>query len=296
MNKIKLTCSICKNDYWRYPAYYTYLKDLSTYKCKTCKHHQYKEIICPICKNSFTIKKHIKQIFCSHKCSAIHSNQQRTEDYYIKLKNKTKIIDCNKCKKKINVYVNSSLKACCEKCRLENIKLKKHDLVCVICNNLFKGRNKTIKTCSKKCLTSLNRQTSINNPNCGGFHSGKVFYYNKVAFDSTWEVEIAKFLDNKNIKWERHKDLRIQYIDKKGINRRYYPDFYLPEYKIYLDPKNPYKLKLDKEKMGIVSKQINILYGDLDFLKREISSVVERHVYTVEAKGSAGSNPAFPIS
>lgn len=296
MNKIKLTCSVCNTDYWRYPAYYTYLKDFSKYKCKQCKYHQYKEIICPVCNNLFKIKKHIKQLYCSQRCSAIHSNKLRNKDYYTKLSNTTKIVNCNKCKEEITVGLNASYKTMCITCRQENIKQKKHDLFCVICNETFKGRNKTTKTCSKKCLTALNKQTSTKNPNCGGFHSGKVYYYNNVAFDSTWEVEIAKFLDNKNIKWERHKDLRIQYIDKKGINRRYYPDFYLPEYKIYLDPKNPYKLKLDKEKMDIVSKQINILYGDLDFLKREISSVVERHVYTVEAKGSAGSNPASPIS
>jgi hypothetical protein len=295
VNKINLTCSVCKKVYSRYPAYYTYLKDRSKYKCRGCKQHQYKEIVCPVCKKVFKVKRHIKQFFCSQKCSAKHSNKLRTKDYYIKMGNTTKKANCPICNKDIVVSLNASCKTMCEVCRKQKLKQNKHDLICVICNSAFKGRNKTTKTCSKVCKSILNKQTSTNNPNCGGFHSGKVYYYKNVTFDSTWEVEIAKFLDSKNIKWIRDKNLRIQYTDKNGINRRYYPDFYLPEYNLYLDPKNPYKLKLDKEKMEIVSKQINILYGDLDNLKREISSAVERHVYTVEAKGSAGSNPASPI-
>jgi hypothetical protein len=54
--------------------------------------------------------------------------------------------------------------------------------------------------------------------------------------------------------------------DKK---RRYYPDFYLPEYDIYVDTKNPYLMKCDARKIDCVSKEngVKIICGDLDKVK-----------------------------
>jgi len=45
------------------------------------------------------------------------------------------------------------------------------------------------------------------------------------------------------VQWIRPK--HVLYKDKLGNIRRYYPDFYLPEYDIYLDPKNNYLITTD---------------------------------------------------
>ena len=73
-----------------------------------------------------------------------------------------------------------------------------------------------------------------------------IIEYNGIQFDSSWEVRLAKKLDADNVKWVRPEPL--VYTDKSGLQRHYFPDFYLPEFDVYLDPKNPhaYKVQLDK--------------------------------------------------
>jgi len=90
--------------------------------------------------------------------------------------------------------------------------------------------------------------------------------------DSSWEVDIAKFLDEKNIEWRRSRKLMLWYIDGSGKRRRYYPDFFLPALNVYLDPKNPYKMKQDAEKLRLVREQNNIVLhaGKVDDIKQEI--------------------------
>jgi len=77
--------------------------------------------------------------------------------------------------------------------------------------------------------------------------------YNGVSLDSSWELLVAKDLDLHNINWVRPK--RISYIDNKNKMHYYYPDFYLPDYNIYLDPKNPYLLDNDHSNMGYTDRQ-----------------------------------------
>lgn len=87
--------------------------------------------------------------------------------------------------------------------------------------------------------------------------------------ESSWEVKVAEYLDFHEIKWLRPEPL--QWRDSLGKDRLYYPDFYVPEWGIYLDPKNPYCMEQDREKMQVMSYQINLVYGPLevilDFIK-----------------------------
>lgn len=71
----------------------------------------------------------------------------------------------------------------------------------------------------------------------GGFNMrNKGFIYNGVKLDSSYEVTVAKSLDFNSVKWQRC--TRFSYITPNGEQHYYTPDFYLPEYDIYLDPKN----------------------------------------------------------
>ncbi len=83
----------------------------------------------------------------------------------------------------------------------------------------------------------------------GGWHTSKTVEYNGTNLDSTYEFEVAKTLDENQVKWER--PTYFIWEDTKGIKHRYYPDFYLPEYDVYLDPKNDYLINNKTKKFGI---------------------------------------------
>ena len=68
--------------------------------------------------------------------------------------------------------------------------------------------------------------------------------YNGSILESTYELEVAKILDELEITWEK---VRKGFVwNDGGKQRRYVPDFYLPKYYLYLDPKNDYLIKKDK--------------------------------------------------
>lgn len=59
--------------------------------------------------------------------------------------------------------------------------------------------------------------------------------YNGILLDSQWEADFAKYLDLNNIKWTRPKK-GIEYI-YNNMCKLYYPDFYLPDFDIYIEVK-----------------------------------------------------------
>ncbi len=68
----------------------------------------------------------------------------------------------------------------------------------------------------------------------------------EVLLDSSWEEALAKRLDSLNIEWIRPNS--IPWVDNYGKIHNYFPDFYLTEHNIYLDPKNEqvYKMTIEK--------------------------------------------------
>lgn len=88
----------------------------------------------------------------------------------------------------------------------------------------------------------------------GGFNMrNKGVLYKNVKLDSTFELAVAKELDAHDIKWERCP--RFSYVDLNGITHTYTPDFYLPDFDVYLDPKNDYLINNINPSLG---------YSDLD--------------------------------
>ena len=55
--------------------------------------------------------------------------------------------------------------------------------------------------------------------------------------DSTWEVAAAKRLDDLGVQWERDKNIRLNYLTRGKRKRYYIPDFYLPDYDLYIEVK-----------------------------------------------------------
>lgn len=60
-----------------------------------------------------------------------------------------------------------------------------------------------------------------------------------IKLQGLWELEFAKYLDDNNIEFTTHVG-RIPYVDDKGVERSYYPDFQLTSDETYIDVKNPY--------------------------------------------------------
>lgn len=184
---------------------------------------------CLNCNHAIDYDKRLN-IFCSSSCSAQYNNQRRpprsiesrrrTADSLKKLyaeikKNKTKI---EKNKPKIKKTE-----------RLTKVKSVRFSN-CVVCKQIIIGKRKTCgDACYSKFFSLLTRgklggNTDINRPGVDSF--GKKFY-----FDSSWEVILAEDLTRNNILWSRPK----RFILSNG--RGYTPDFYIPAYNIYIDPK-----------------------------------------------------------
>lgn len=88
-----------------------------------------------------------------------------------------------------------------------------------------------------------------------------VVEYKGILLDSSWELALAKRLDEIKIKWIRPEPL--QWLDEIGLSHNYFPDFYLVDYDIYLDPKNSHAINVQKKKLDVILKQYkNILILD----------------------------------
>ena len=72
--------------------------------------------------------------------------------------------------------------------------------------------------------------------------------------DSTWEVACAKRLDELGIKWMRNPSIKLKYITRSRRIRNYIPDFYLPDYDVYIEVKGYWT---DAARHKIKSVQIN---------------------------------------
>jgi len=109
----------------------------------------------------------------------------------------------------------------------------------------FQGRTHTQETkelLRKKALESSHRR----------LRKG-VVEYKGVLLDSSWELALAIRLDEKEITWVRPKP--IPWTDSCGIVHNYFPDFYLPDYDLFLDPKNPQAIKVQKQKLDCILTQ-----------------------------------------
>lgn len=92
-----------------------------------------------------------------------------------------------------------------------------------------------------------------------------------VLLDSSWERLLAVRLDFLEIEWLRP-EIPIEWIDKKGKIHNYFPDFYLPNFDLYLDPKNPFAMVQQKDKLQIIRKTIpNLLIIETEKECKEFS-------------------------
>jgi hypothetical protein len=270
------------------------------------------EILCSFCGGEFDkCKKEItrqkKRGRCNFYCSKECNNSSISKRSKVKKK-------CLRCEKEfISTKAKKARKCCSPKCSseysrsfqtIESLKSRSNKIkkrwkdgsyknmvrpkhpnviiqlkgICEMCDESFSYRKRGSfirKTCSDKCKFSLISRNNRANPNCGGKTNWNKFTYNGVSFDSSWEVEIAQFMDARGIIWERKNITVFKWEDPSGSTRRYHPDFYLRDFDCYLDPKNKFLQKKDKFKLDSVRDKynINLISGDVTFIKQFIESL-----------------------
>jgi hypothetical protein len=219
---------------------YTYPSTTRTIFCTTCKKSVRK------CLNA--IRQHN---FCSHTCSATFSNKERNKNGYSgKLspeKEKQKLL-------KLQKY------AAIRKQTILNEYNKQPKLCKGGCGTIIKFIHRHKRKYCGKCLhlvrVNIGKTYLCINKN----HYHKTGYYTspfagKVWLESSWEFKVAQSLDENKIKWIRPSP--IPWVNNLGIDKKYYPDFYLTDYNTYLDPKNNFCQQTDAEKIQKVKKLIS---------------------------------------
>jgi len=111
---------------------------------------------------------------------------------------------------------------------------------------------------SRKLSHSLVMQEVVkNNPESYSSHNvnGRVkkIRYKDILLDGSWEVLFASWCDANNIKWLKNTNFFNYYWkDKPHI---YYPDFYLPEFNVYIEIKG-YETERDRCKWNVLTNLI----------------------------------------
>lgn len=134
------------------------------------------------------------------------------------------------------------------------------------------GKSRKIGKMSEEARTRLSIKQSLHNS--GG--KCKWFEVAGKKVQGTWEMNLAMLFESLNIKWfkpKTNKDVFIYELDNK--RKSYTPDFYLPEYNLYLEVKG-YWWGNDKNKMKLVLTAHDILREQLILiLKPEYTNILK---------------------
>jgi len=179
------------------------------------------------------------------------------------------MVGCKKCGQKF-IPQKGLLNYCSLKCRnarvwSEKDKLKKSlaakSSEKILCSNRSSTRNRKVKfsspckLCNKPIIDMPHKKRKYH-AECwlkvsGGYRENSTIVnkciYNGIKLDSGLEKLFAMLLDKANIKWSKNNgDVYFEYEDKKQKKRKYYPDFYLPEYDLWVETKGGLYKTLDK--------------------------------------------------
>lgn len=108
--------------------------------------------------------------------------------------------------------------------------------------------------CLKNSEAAKKRGLGGYNPGAGRSKKFKVLdsFGNPTMLQSSFELRCCNILESLTINWFRPKHVIYD------MNRKYFPDFYLPDQNIYFDTKNDYLFELDYSKITKVLEQTGI--------------------------------------
>lgn len=179
------------------------------------------------CVNSFNVKRYDPKRFCSQRCAAIFNNTKRGPLGY-----------------EVRAKISSSLQGRTNKYKGKILVLR---LIkkCKYCEKQFETpRWQDHIYCSTKCsIRDIGSRTT--SPKAARGKSGiRSDISSEISFYSRWEANFARILNLLGIKWE------FQPSTFNLKTQKYTPDFYLPEYKVYIEIKNflsDYSFKRDQK-------------------------------------------------
>lgn len=160
-------------------------------------------------------------------------------------------------------YYNETAKSAALKRKTSNQFIKARELGLIVPESGNKGKPGTFlgkshneatrKRMSESALLSDHRRL------CRSIHEYLKIDGSTVMLDSSWEVALARRLDELKVDWIRPPPIRYSSLDDKLHN--YFPDFYLPKYNLFIDPKNPIAFKAQKDKISILVELIpNLIF------------------------------------
>ena len=191
--------------------------------------------VCKHCKKEFDISDKPSGWMANH--SRWCDENPKRQEYVEKLSKNNNVGAMNAAKKKSGIH-NQYTKARIEGREIPESPMKGKP-------GTFLGRTHTEETkqlLREKALASPHRRLKKG-----------VIEYKGILLDSSWELELAKRLDELEIKWVRPDP--IHWVDKEGVTHNYFPDFYLEDYDLFLDPKNPQAIKVQKKKLDCLLTQ-----------------------------------------
>lgn len=215
---------------------------------------------CKYCDNEL---QNIRNTFCNSSCSAKYNNARRP-----KRSEESRLKTSNSVRKTMGLEQVSKLKN--KPTPNPLIQATKNNRPytavrqCTFCKKFFNYDQRKSTSCSDKCYIDIKIKLNRNGKKCD---------YKGIAMDSLWEKRLAIYLDSKNIKWVRP-NYSLLWVDVTGKNRKYFPDFYLVDYDLYLDPKNKYCQKSQQEKLEYLKAHYpNIIIGTLEEIMAYLKGV-----------------------
>lgn len=126
-------------------------------------------------------------------------------------------------------------------------------------DGLTKENSSKINKLSIKVKETVDKKI-IKNSWHTSFSKARTQIYKGIKMMGNWEVEFAKLLDERDIKWI-YTNNKFDYVYENEIHK-YNPDFYLPEFDTYIEIKG-YPTKRDYVKQATLNaKNLNIFFGD----------------------------------
>ena len=127
------------------------------------------------------------------------------------------------------------------------------------CSRIGRKNNPYIPTKEHKSKISISRiRDWSNGETYKNVQAGRTKWMDYISKDGktyrvqgTWEYKFVEWLDNNSYTYQVHKG-HFQYTDEKNNRRVYLPDFYVEEWKSYVDVKNSYLFSLTKNKFDYI--------------------------------------------
>lgn len=106
----------------------------------------------------------------------------------------------------------------------------------------------------------------------------KMVQYNGHLLKGTWELKTAMWLDGQGLEWEPE-NYFCEYVWNGGTHR-YYPDFYVFEYDVYIEVKG-YKTDRDEAKWSQFDRKLVIIDKRVihELEKKSIAEIIDEYTY-----------------